>query len=150
MPEWKKICCPVDFSEPSRLAMDQSAELARRYEAELTLIHVYDPSKAASTSFIPVEQVTRDVRDLQGKLETWRREAEFLAGRPVAAKTLTGDPAGVILRFARDDSCELIVMGTHGRGGLERLVLGSVAERVVRQADCPVLVTRRIGSLRPD
>jgi nucleotide-binding universal stress UspA family protein len=142
MPAWKRICCAVDFSDLSRLAMDHASELAGRYEAELTLVHVCDLTTMGSKTWsVPVSQM---VRDLHAKLETWRREAEFLVGRHVEAKVLTGEPAGEILRFAQERSFELIVMGTHGRSGFERFLLGSVAERVVRQADCPVLVTRRL------
>ena len=148
--QWKKICCAVDFSELSRLAQDQAAELARRYEADLVLVHVYDVPKLTSSGMVRPEQVAETVRELQRKLEAWRREAEFLAGRPVEAKALSGDPAEEILRFAREGFVELIVLGTHGRSGLRRLVLGSVAERVVRQAECPVLVTRHMISLRSD
>ncbi len=151
MPEWKKICCAVDFSDPSRLALEQAADLAQRYEAELVLVHVYDAQRDVTTSLVaPAEQALVATRELQGKLEGWRREAELLAGRPVTAKFLVGDPAGELVRFANEALAELIVMGTHGRGGLKRLVLGSVAEQVVRKAACPVLVTRRFVSLRSD
>lgn len=151
MPEWKKICCASDFSEPSRLALEQSAELARRFAGDLVLVHVYDAQRAAATSLIPpAEQALVATRELQEKLEAWRREAELLAGRPVEAKLLIGEPAAELVRFAGDALVELIVMGTHGRGRLKRLVLGSVAEQVVRKAPCPVLVTRHLVSLRSD
>ncbi|GEJ59240.1 universal stress protein [Anaeromyxobacter diazotrophicus] len=134
MPEWKNICCAVDFSDSSRVAMDYAAEIARRYEASLTLVHVHDATRASGADMT--------LRHRQQLLEAWRREAEFLAGRPVAGRMLEGHPAETILRFASEGSSELIVIGTHGRGGLKRLVLGSVAEHVVHRADCPVLVSR--------
>jgi len=140
MPEWKKICCAVDFSDSSRVAMDYAADLARRSEASLTLVHVRDATRTASTSLGPDLGAT--VRQRHRMLEAWRCEAEFLAGRPVEIRMIEGHPADALLRFAGDGSFELIIIGTHGRGGLKRLVLGSVAEQVARRAECPVLVSR--------
>ena len=141
---WKKICCAVDFSEHSRLAMDQAAEVARTYEADLTLVHVHEAPSPGSGSVLlaPPELFAKMEHDAARQLESWRRLAEFVAARPVSSLMLTGDTATEILRYAREELVELIVMGTHGRTGLKHLVLGSVAERVLRQAECPVLVVR--------
>jgi len=149
---WKKICCGIDFSEHSRLAMDQAAELARMYEAELTLVHVHEAPSPASGSVLlaPPELFTKMEHDAARQLESWRRQAEFLAARPVSSLMLNGDSAAEILRYAREELVELIVMGTHGRTGLKHLVLGSVAERVSRQAECPVLVVRVPSAGRSD
>jgi nucleotide-binding universal stress UspA family protein len=73
-------------------------------------------------------------------LARWRADAEGRARRPVRSRTLSGDPAAEIVRHAREERCDLVVIGTHGRAGIPRLVLGSVAERVARQCPCPVLV----------
>ena len=141
---WKRICCGIDFSAHSRLAMDQAAELARMYEADLVLVHVHETPSPGSGGVLlsPPELFTKLHGDAARELEAWRRQAEFLADRPVRSILLSGDSAAEILRFARDELAQLIVVGTHGRTGLKHLVLGSVAERVLRHADCPVLVVR--------
>jgi universal stress protein A len=152
MAEWKKIVCAVDFSEPSRLAMVEAVDLARRHEAELTLVHVFDAAKvaAAELGMAPLDLFTKATPELEGKLAAWRQDAETALGRPASAALLIGDPAAELLRFAAERFAELVVVGTSGRGGVSRLVLGSVADRVVRQAHCPVLVVRPTVTARPD
>lgn len=142
MVEWKKICCAVDFADASRVAMEQAAELARMCEAELTLVHVFTPPQHAATDVIVPSQELASVeanRD-EATFAGWREEAERRAGRPVRSRVLLGDPAAELLRFVRAERCDLVVVGTHGRTGMSRLVLGSVAERVARRSPCPVLV----------
>ena len=145
MIEWKKICCAVEFSEPSRIAMLQAAELTRRFEGELTLVHVHAPPQALSTDMLvtPQELGAMYVGELERSLALWRNEAEHVSGRTVHAELLTGDPATEIVRFTREHGSDVLVMATHGRKGLKRLVLGSVAESVIRGAACSVLVARR-------
>jgi len=151
MAEWKKICCALDFSEFSRLAMGQAADLARKSAGSLTLVHVYEAKEAASGEMLVSlpELLPQMAREVEVKLEPWRREAEFVIGRPVETKVLTGNAAEAIQRFAQEGAFDLIVLGTHGRSGLKRLVLGSVAERVVRLAHCPVLVMRGPSAATP-
>ena len=144
MANWRNICCAVDFSESSRLALEEAADLARRFEARLTLLHVFEPAAAAaSEAYSPAELTEQTTIELSRKLESWKAEAERRADRPVGRSLLTGDPAAEITRFARDGEFDLVVAGTRGRAGLEHLLLGSVAEKVVREAHCPVLVARR-------
>jgi nucleotide-binding universal stress UspA family protein len=145
MPDWNSICCAVDFSEPSRLAMEQASELARRFGADLTLVYVHEPPRAAATDFIaaPVGVAAEAGVEIERTMEGWRSDAEGLAGRAVRSSILMGTPAAEIAHFAEAHGCDLVVLATHGRTGLKRLVLGSVAEQVVRQAPCPVLVARR-------
>lgn len=144
MTEWRRICCAVDFSDPSRFAMEEAADLARTFHGQLTLVHVEEPRPvmpidvivpAASAFEAPSVDVARCVT-------AWRVEASARAGSPVKSAVRVGAPAEEILRFARDEAMDLLVVGTHGRTGLKHLVLGSVAERIVRQAPCPVLVVR--------
>jgi len=143
MGSWRRICCAVDFSETSRLAMEEAAALARMSGAELTLVHVPEgPGPSASTVVAPPELFESMAAEAEGKLEAWRREAESSAPPPVRARTLAGPPAAEIVRFAAEVGADLVVIGTHGRRGIRRLVLGSVAERVVREAHCAVLVVR--------
>lgn len=145
MLEWRKICCGTDFSEPARLAMLEAAELARRLEGDLELVHVHTlPTAAGMEMAVSPDDVDATVLvELEKTMAMWRSEAGQLAGRAVRSTVLLGDAAGEIVRLARERAFDLIVVGTHGRRGLKRMVLGSVAERVVREAPCAVLVVRR-------
>jgi universal stress protein A len=143
MASWTKICCPVDFSETSRVALEEAAELSRRYHAELSLLHVFEPPGATAELMVsPPDLIDQTTKDLERKLELWKAEAERHGASPVRALVVTGAPATEIVRFALTAGSDLVVMGTHGRRGLRHLVLGSVAERVVREASCGVLVVR--------
>lgn len=140
--DWKKICCAVDFGDPSRVALEQAANLASRFEADLTLIHVVVPPPPAERDVLVSSRAvdtTQGVED-EEMLARWRVDAEARAGRPVRSLVLSGDPATQIMRHAREERCDLVVVGTHGRTGIPRLVLGSVAERVARGSPCPVLI----------
>ncbi len=141
MDDWKKICCAVDFSDPSRAAMQRAAELARRLEADLLLLHVYD-AHAASPEIL-VSHFERALPEIEEKMQTWQREAERIAGRPARSMILTGNAAAEIVRLSREGLFDLLVLATRGRSGLVRLVLGSVADRAVRESECPVLVVRQ-------
>ena len=143
MASWTKICCPIDFSETSRVALEEAAELASRYQAELTLLHVFEPpAPAADLVVMPPEAFEQTAKDLERKLELWRAEAERRGAKGVRALVVTGAAATETVRLVREGGHDLVVMGTHGRRGLRHLVLGSVAERVVREAPCAVLVVR--------
>ncbi len=143
MGEWFRICCAVDFSDASRLAMIEAADLAKACGAQLTLVHVHEPKVkpagepvASATPFeVPSADVARD-------LEVWKAEAERRTTTAVRTAVVTGDAVGELLRYARAHGVDLLVVGTRGRMGLRHVVLGSVAERVVRLAPCPVLVVR--------
>lgn len=138
---WKKLCCAVDLSEPSRAALEQSADLARQLGAELTLLHVYEPH--APSPELLLQRLEEASPDLERQLEGWRARAEAQAGRAVRVVLLTGNPAPEIVRFAAAGGFDLVVLATHGRTGLARVLMGSVAEHVVRHAHGPVLVVRR-------
>ena len=143
MASWTKICCPIDFSETSRVALEEASELARRYQGELALLHVFEPPVATSDLMVaPPGMFEQTAKDLERKLELWKGEAEQRGARVVRALVVTGAAATETVRFAREGGYDLVVMGTHGRRGLRHLVLGSVAERVVREAPCAVLVVR--------
>ena len=146
---WKKICCAVDLSEPSWLATELAAELAKESHSQLSLVHVHaPPPPAASDVLVSSRAVLEDEeREAVERLEEWRRDAERHAHVPVRAVVRVGDPATEIVEYADEEGCDLVVVGTHGRGGIPRLVLGSVAERVVRHAHVPVLVARNHARL---
>jgi nucleotide-binding universal stress UspA family protein len=144
MAEWKRICCAIDFSKPSRFAMAEVCELARKLGADLTLLHVNETPVVSTGEMLlsPPELSDRAAKEIEPKMRSWRGEAEGIMGRPVKSVVAMGNPIAEILRFARESSIDVLVMATHGRTGLARLVLGSVAEQVVREAPCPVLLFR--------
>ena len=145
MPTWTRICCAVDLSPPSRLAMETAAELASRFGAELTLLHVVErvPRPVTSDTLVsPREVLELTGFELERAVAEWRDAAVRTASRPVDYALVPGHPATEIARFAGEGRFDLLVMGTHGQTELEHAILGSVAERVVREAPCTVLVVR--------
>jgi nucleotide-binding universal stress UspA family protein len=144
MTSWKRIACAVDYSEPSRAALEQAAEVARQHRAELVIVHVYEPPPDAAENFLaPLpDSVEARKREEEVLLAAWRADAERLTGFPVTTAILIGSPAAELVRFAREREIDLLVVATHGRRGLAHLVMGSVAERVVREAPCSILVAR--------
>lgn len=138
-PMWRRICCPVDFSEPSRRALEKAIEVARVFGAELLLVHVRDESGGPATMFAPPAHPSPRPDQGPDLLLAWAEHA-----RRSVPVTTTVEPGGSaaeeIIKTVHDFACDLIVMGTHGRTGFRRAVLGSVTEHVVRNAPCPVLV----------
>ncbi len=142
MTEWKRICCAVDLGEPSRMAMEEATELAKRLGAELTLVYVVVPRPPVVGEVLVAGNDGSGISlpEAEARLARWRVDAEVRAGATVRSLVLAGDPADEIVRCARNERSDLVVVGTHGRKGLRRLMLGSVAERVVRECVCPVMV----------
>ncbi len=141
MSHWNEICCAIDFSEHSRVAFDRAVELAARLDADLTLVHVFAPAFPGADVVYAAGEPLEGAGEgpVQARLDRWRRDAERALGRNVRVELLTGNPAREIARFG-SRGADLLVVGTRGPTGLGRLLLGSVAERVVRDATCPVLV----------
>jgi len=139
-----RILCPIDFSSGSREALRVAAELARGSDAALVVVHVWQPTQWAAAEVQLAPGVLQDLLDSEhAELARWRAQATELRGGEVDVKFLTGAPWDQIVGVARADrAIDLIVMGTHGRTGLRHVLLGSVAERVVRHAPCAVLVVR--------
>ncbi len=137
MPPFTRILCPVDFDQGSLAAVPYAAELADKHNAILFLLHVIQMHSAAEPAMSFAEAEAK----AHAKLEQ-------ISHRKLKAETsyelhmLTGNAAVEILQAATRLGVDLIVMATHGRTGLRRLALGSVAERVVREAPCPVLTIR--------
>jgi nucleotide-binding universal stress UspA family protein len=141
----KKILVPVDFSSHSAEAVRFAADLSRRYEASLELIHAfYMQTYALPEGYVvpTPEQFDLVVQQLEGQLVSAKNAALEAGASSVETRLLQGRPTSEILRVAREDKIDLIVMGTHGRTGLKHLWIGSVAENVVRHAVCPVLTVR--------
>jgi nucleotide-binding universal stress UspA family protein len=142
MPDIRRICCAVDFSAPSRLALEAAAGLARGLGVGLALVHVAEGSAPGPGAiFSRARPGAEDAA--AAELAAWRAEAERLCGAPVSSVLLRGEAAASIVGFARDERVDLLVVSSHGRTGLRRLLVGSVAEAVLRTAPCSVLVVRR-------
>lgn len=141
-PLFNAILCPVDFSEPSRKAMRAAAELAVAVGASLTLQHVYEvPAYVAPPATLPAI-VEGEKSRTRSSLSDWQVEAKALGAEDVRIVWCEGTAWHEITRRAADHGHDLIVLGTHGRTGLSHALIGSVAERVVRHAGCPVLTIR--------
>ncbi len=139
-----KILCAVDFSRSSRAALEDAADLAKRFDGELTLIHVRSPPLPPDEAVLSEPaRAEADRREVQGKLDAWRAEAAIIAGRPVQTILAHGDAAMEVVTEARTGEYGAVVTGTHSRKGIRHVILGSVAERIVREAPCAVLVSRR-------
>jgi nucleotide-binding universal stress UspA family protein len=133
----KKILVPVDFSDCSKKALQYAIPFARQFGAELTLISVVEPYPAVP-EMAPTDVET--IGDTKRELEKLRQSVP----ETVRARTLlrTGSPPTEIVDAASDLGTDLIIIATHGRKGLSRVVLGSTTEKVVRHAPCPVLIVR--------
>src|SRR5438445_4725583 len=127
----RKILYPTDFSPYSNLAYFHAVGLAETYGASLTVVYVYKPGSDEAAG---------------GDRKFWRSQLEQV--RPANPRIavhhalLDGDPASEIARYAADAGIDVIVIGTHGRTGVDRLLMGSVAEKVMRDAPCSVLVVK--------
>lgn len=153
MPEltWTRICCPIDFSEPARAAMQTAASLARRFDATLTLFHAYQlPGYTLPEgSVVASPKMLQELADqAQFHLDEWRRLAEGMGAPRVQTAKSIGEPSIEIVEFVKETGQELLVLGTHGRTGIRHALLGSIAERVVRRAGCPVLTVHPEGRER--
>jgi len=140
---FRKILCPTDFSEGSRHALRLAIEQLGG-DAHLVLVHVWQaPYVYGPDAAIPGSVVIETKSLAENDLARWKGEAERLGARRVSTVLATGAPWHEIVELARrDPEIDLIVMGTHGYTGLKHVLLGSVAEKVVRHASCPVLAAR--------
>ena len=146
----KTILLPTDGSECSAKAMTYALSFATQYGGRVVALHVIDQRWEEQTrvAFVEVgQEVTQKIRN--GYAEEARRilqavvDAGARAGVPVDTRIVTGIPFDEIVRIGKELSADLIIMGTHGRTGVSHLLLGSVAEKVVRRAPCPVLTVRK-------
>jgi nucleotide-binding universal stress UspA family protein len=146
MIDLRRILVPTDFSKHSQNALQYAMAFADKFGAELHLLHVvqdlalFVPDTVAGTPPVvpPVAQLTAAVRE--GLLRVIRENG--LERFTVCPEVREGTPFYEIVRFAKEKDVDLIVMGTHGRSGLAHVLLGSVTEKVVRKAPCPVLTVR--------
>jgi nucleotide-binding universal stress UspA family protein len=138
----KRILVPTDFSESARHALLYGTSFAREYEGELVLLHVVENLTVgyASDLFpVPMAEVFDEISGYAkaelAKLGTEVREK----GIRVRELVVQGKPSAEIVRVAREETADMIVLGTHGKGMLDKALFGSTAERVIRRAPCPVL-----------
>jgi nucleotide-binding universal stress UspA family protein len=138
----KKILCPTDFSEPSLKGVQAAAEFAERYSREVILLHVIPPAHNLTPPTIPSGKVLEYYDELtrfaQKSLDELIEE-KFPKSLSVSSRVVQGNPSDEIVRTASEEKVNLIVIATHGATGWRRFMFGSVAEKVVRMAGCPVL-----------
>ncbi len=146
----QKILAPTDFSPASALALDAAAILAKQFGASITLLYVYDPTLLSPLYAVPGAGAVMEIAPLAvGFEDNVRREMERLRDARLAGVATVDlfvrqhpNAAEGICEAATEAGADLIVLSTHGRTGLSHMLIGSVAERVVRHAPCPVLTLR--------
>ena len=139
MLSFRTILHPTDFSECSNYAFHVACSLARAHGTRVILVHVTSDLVA----LVPFVTLPPDPSDIREQLQ--KQLSDLQSSEPdvrIDRHLREGDPGTEILRLAQEIKCDLIVMGTHGRTGLGRLLVGSVAEQVLRKAPCPVLTVK--------
>lgn len=139
---FKKIVIATDGSKRTQNAVETGLEIARVHQSKAHAVYVVDTVTFTS---VPMDVTWENMYQLlkeEGEEAVGRVKAAAPAGVEVETHVLEGNPALEITKFAKDNDCDLIVVGTLGKSGIDRILLGSVAEKVVRIAPCPVLVIR--------
>ena len=139
----KKILCPIDHSDCSKEALKYAVSFALRNEAELYLLHVIDIRTFDENLDTITKQIADDssINNLKKKLLECVPE-EIRSDMKIEAIVVQGIPFVEIIKIAKENEVDMLVLGTHGRTGLAHMMLGSVSEKVVRKAPCPVLTVR--------
>lgn len=144
----KTILFPTDFSHGARAAMDHAVSLARDYHAKLLLLYVIQDISIAEWYIPSSLSVTDLVEDMQKsawkEMDKWAAEVSATV-KEVEKMVVRGVPFVEIIRTAKEKQADLIVIGTHGRTGIDHMLFGSTAEKVVRKSPCPVLTVRIVG-----
>jgi nucleotide-binding universal stress UspA family protein len=143
--EIKKILFTADFSEATHHAFSYALDLSKKYGAKLFILHVVHNTFIYPGMHIPHDSLDVVNREMEEAARKTLHKLTLSAGdgsRNIESGVLRGVPYEEILKFASSNAIDLIVVGTHGRKGLDRAILGSTAERVVRNATCPVLTVR--------
>ncbi len=144
----KRILLPTDFSSYAATATKYACEMATRFDAELHLLHTLEVHLASPPGFamgLTLPQYIQESRAAAEKSLTSVLDPQWAVGRKVVHAVVEGSPKVEIVRYARTQQIDLIVLATHGRSGLAHVIIGSVAESVVRTAPCPVLTVRPEG-----
>lgn len=142
---FKHILCPIDGSQGSLEALDVAAKFAAEQRAALTICMAVDPSQAAAMAFGDPGMSAACLNALDDEAAHILHDAAGRVTATIGARTttLTGQAVPSIVDFAASNGCDLIVMGSHGRSGISRALIGSVAEGVLRHSGVPVMVIRR-------
>ncbi len=142
----KKILCPIDHSDGSKEALKYAVSFAMKNEAKLYLLHVIDIRSFDESIDTMAMQIPNDetIKQLKTKLLECIPE-EIRSDMQIEALVVQGIPFAEIISIAKGNNVDMIVMGTHGRTGLAHIMIGSVSEKVVRKAHCPVLTVRQPG-----
>ena len=144
MPTPTRILVPVDLMEGSRSIIDYAVQLARPFNASLEVMHAWEPPQYVAPDLLVAAPGWNPQSLEKTALEAARKELDALIGQFQAPKPITqrlevGEAAASVLRVAETGGFDMIVMGTHGRRGLPRLLLGSVAQKIIARAHCPVV-----------
>ncbi|MBU1004048.1 MAG: universal stress protein [Proteobacteria bacterium] len=148
MKKYSRILCAVDFSEATPQVAGHAAMIAEAMDARVLVLYVA-PSLNRYVDFqVSASSVTDFVESIVSGAERSMEQVldKYFAGLDVEGGVLTGYPSELIVKSALDEQCDLIVMGTHGRRGVGRLVFGSVAEKVVKNSPIPVLTIKPLAS----
>jgi len=149
----KKILCPTDFSEPSCTAVSAAGELATAFSAGLVLVHVVEPLASLPAVSAEGGPFEFDVAAYEQALVSSAAERlhqtalkRLPKGMKVVERVVQGSVAAEIVQTAKEEAADLVVLSTHGATGIRHFLLGSVAEKVIRLAECPVLTIRCAGA----
>lgn len=142
----QSIVVPVDYSDHSQHALEYAGELASRFGAKVEVVHVWDrPSYVPNTLIVPHgETVPRSLTDLirenaEREMDEFLEKASLPNDVALTHHLESGEPASTVIKHFEKQPCDLVVVGTHGRSGVRHLLLGSVAEKLVRLSPVPVL-----------
>ena len=145
MKPFEKILTAIDFSESSDFAFEYALTLARQFQAELTVMHVINEPVDLRGFYVPhisFEQLEKEIEEGAEKMMEKFCQTKMGEFTRYTTAVVSGIPYEEVLRKAEETGASLIVLGTHGRTGIDHLIFGSTAERVVRSAACPVLTIR--------
>lgn len=143
----RSILLPTDFSECGNYALSYAASLARTFDASIICVHVIEPmvptvGYSGMSEPMPIADITEQLEDSAERELPKLAECDECSGLTIEEVIVHGEAASEIVRVAKDRNVDLIVVSSHGRTGLGRILFGSTAEAVVRHAPCPVLVVK--------
>ena len=142
----KKIIFPTDFSDASRNALEYAVYMQKMFNAELEICHVVFDETYLVTMYVPQGTLQGFLGELesgaQQHLDEFISKCDILKGVPFKTKLLKGTPYSEIIKHAEEVKADMIVIGTHGRTGIEHVLFGSTAEKVISRATCPVLTVK--------
>jgi len=152
--EIRSILVPTDFSECGNYALSYAASLARSFNASIICVHVIEPivptvGYSGMTEPLPIADISEQLEDSAERELPKLAECEDCAGLDIEEVIVHGEAASEIVRVAKERKVDLIVVSSHGRTGLGRILFGSTAEAVVRHALCPVLVVKPAPEKKP-